>query len=71
MKVLWMPRTCVELLLARGADVLSRNFAGQQPHKLAPPASPVWGQLLANLEWRACLEEPRMCHFLPAGEHSL
>lgn len=63
-----MHRACVELLLARGADAMSRNFAGLQPHKLARPASRAWEQLLAHLEWRACLEEPRLCQFLPAGE---
>lgn len=63
-------RGCVELLLLRGTDALARNFAGLQPHKLARVGSPSWQQLLAHLEWRACLEEPRLCHFLPAGERA-
>ena len=61
----------MELLLAGGADALARNFVGLQPHKLASPGSPAWEQLLAHLEWRACLDEPRLCHFLPSGEHLL
>lgn len=58
----------MDLLLCGGADALARNFAGRQPHRLATVGSLAWEQLLAHLEWRACLEEPRLCHFLPAGE---
>ncbi len=61
----------MELLLRGGADALARNFAGLQPHKLASPGSPAWEQLLAHLEWRSCLDEPRLCHFLPSGQYSL
>ena len=61
----------MELLLRGGADALVRNFAGQLPHKLASPGSPAWELLLAHLEWRACLDEPRLCHFLPSGMPSL
>ena len=66
-----MRRRCVKLLLMGGADALARNFAGLQPHKLASPGSPAWEQLLAHMEWRACLDQPRLCHFLPSGEASL
>ena len=61
----------MELLLRGGADALARNFAGLQPHKLASPGSPAWEQLLAHLQWRSCLDEPRLCHFLPCGWCSL
>ena len=61
----------MELLLEGGADALARNFAGLQPHKLASPGSPAWEQLLEHLEWRSCLDEPRLCHFLPSGQYSL
>ncbi|CAL5230097.1 g13555 [Coccomyxa viridis] len=63
--------SCVELLLEGGADALARNFAGLQPHKLASPGSPAWEQLLEHLEWRSCLDEPRLCHFLPSELTSL
>lgn len=58
----------MELLLRGGSDVLARNFAGMQPHRLASPGSPAWEQLLSHLEWRSCLDEPRLCHFLPSGQ---
>ncbi|BDA45178.1 probable Ankyrin repeat and sterile alpha motif domain-containing protein at N-terminal half [Coccomyxa sp. Obi] len=53
----------VKLLLDTGADVTARNFAGGLPHQLAVEGSPLWASLLAELDWRACLEQPRPCQY--------
>ncbi len=51
------------MLLDAGADATARNFAGALPHQLAVEGSPPWASLLAELDWRACLEQPRPCQY--------
>lgn len=55
------------LLLEAGADARARNFAGNQPHQLAVQGTPLWEVLIAELDWRACLEQPRPCQFAAAA----
>ncbi|KAK9908264.1 hypothetical protein WJX75_005082 [Coccomyxa subellipsoidea] len=56
-----------KLLLEAGADVRARNFAGDQPHQLTVQGNPLWETLIAELDWRACLEQPRLCQFAAAA----
>ena len=53
----------MKVLLDAGADATARNFAGALPHQLALEGSPSWASLLAELDWRACLEQPRPCQY--------
>jgi hypothetical protein len=63
-----MPRSeAVRALLMARADVLARNFEGEQPHRLAEAGSQIWRALVGELGWRAALEAPRTCHYVDAG----
>jgi hypothetical protein len=67
-KGFWMLcRDTAKLLLEAGADVRARNFAGDQPHQLTVQGNPLWETLIAELDWRACLEQPRLCQFAAAA----
>lgn len=64
-------RDATKLLLEAGADVRARNFAGDQPDQLAVQGTPLWDILIAELEWRACLEQPRPCQYAAAASEIL
>ncbi len=62
----------MKVLIYAGADATARNFAGVLPHQLAVEGSPLWASLLAELDWRACLEQPRPCQYAASeGEQLL
>lgn len=60
-------RDTAKVLLEAGADVREHNFAGGQPHQLAVQGTPLWELLIAELDWRACLEQPRPCQYAAAA----